>query len=134
MQTIISKHVGFTLQTLIDDDHTLAPPVQHPAVIFHPVTGEKILFVSPGYTKQILGLQAEDSIEVLKYIATCIEKKQSVITHKWQEGDVLIWDNRSLIHRSSTDPTFGKRTLYRIGICDQYKKYLLTPEKKGKKA
>ncbi|GAB1544104.1 hypothetical protein NUACC21_67800 [Scytonema sp. NUACC21] len=94
------------------------PAVKHPAVITHPVTQEKILYMSQGFTTGIVGLKHEENQEILQALFSFIERPEHIHTHTWQEGDILLWDNRTLIHKASTVPKGEKSESYRIGIYD----------------
>ncbi|MEL7405715.1 MAG: TauD/TfdA family dioxygenase [Cyanobacteria bacterium J06558_2] len=94
------------------------PAVRHPAVITHPLTGDKILYASSGFTTGIEGLNYETSQEVLQELLEFIERKEHVHTHTWQDGDLILWENRALNHMASTVPPGEKSVSYRIGIYD----------------
>ncbi|MDP6391219.1 MAG: TauD/TfdA family dioxygenase [Alphaproteobacteria bacterium] len=91
------------------------PPVLHPVVRRHPDTGRKALYVSPGVTERIEGLQAAESDELLKAIFEhCLQDKYRLV-YKWRAGDLVAWDNAAVMHAATTDtldPAKG-RTLWR---------------------
>jgi taurine dioxygenase len=95
-----------------------APPVKHPAIITHPVTRAKILYMSEGFTTGIVGLSYEENQEILQTLFSFIERAEHIYTHTWKEGDILLWDNRYLIHKASTVSKGEKSESYRIGIHD----------------
>jgi len=53
-----------------------------------------------------------------------IEKEENVYTHNWDKGDLIIWDNRPLLHKSSVLAKGELSKSYRIGIYDQYPFYV----------
>jgi taurine dioxygenase len=97
----------------------MVPPLTHPAVIQHPITGRNILYISSGFTAGIEGLKHEENQEVMKKLFAFIEKPEHIHTHPWCQGDILFWDNRSLLHKASETPKGEQSSSYRIGIYDQ---------------
>ncbi|MGD2076362.1 MAG: TauD/TfdA family dioxygenase [Gammaproteobacteria bacterium] len=77
-----------------------APPVAHPAVLEHPATGERVLYGSRGFTVGIEDMPAWQSEELLRSLFDFAEQPQFVRKVFWELGDVIVWDNRFLIHRS----------------------------------
>jgi len=103
---------------LIDEWHEVAPGASHPMAPVHPVTGETILYVSSGFTKRIEGVTHEES-EVLKAELFAIaEQERFRHCQTWSEGDVFLWDNRTLIHHASTVPKGQTSCSYRISLYD----------------
>jgi taurine dioxygenase len=96
----------------------MVPPVAHPAVIEHPVTGKRALYVSSGFTAGIEGLSHEANQEAVKRLFAFIEKPEHIHVHTWHDGDILLWDNRTLIHKASDTPRGEQSASYRIGIYD----------------
>jgi taurine dioxygenase len=116
--------VDKSIQQLIDYMNEIVPLVEHPAVITHPVTGEQALYISSGFTMKIKGMKHEESQEALKALFDFIEKEENVYTHNWDKGDLIIWDNRPLLHKSSVLAKGELSKSYRIGIYDQYPFYV----------
>lgn len=104
------------------------PPVQHPAIITHPVTYEKILYMSPGFTTGIVGLDYETNQNILRELFSFIERDEHIYTHLWKDGDILLWENRTLNHKASTVPEGETSISYRIGIYDGLPFYSLSPD------
>jgi alpha-ketoglutarate-dependent taurine dioxygenase len=75
----------------------------HPVVRVHPLTGERGLFVSPGFTSRILGLSEEESREVLNFLFTHITKPTYTVRFRWAPGSVAFWDNRATSHLGPQD-------------------------------
>jgi taurine dioxygenase len=80
-------------------DKTVAP-VYHPAVITHPVTGAKILFVSSGFTIGVTDAQRNKLHGLRKQLTDFAESGAFTKSVLWEEGDVILWDNRYLLHKS----------------------------------
>jgi taurine dioxygenase len=77
--------------------------IVHPLVRTHPRTGRKCLYYSEGAIREIVGLGAAESEELLGEIQRHILRPEFGYRHKWQVGDVVMWDNCSTIHRASSD-------------------------------
>jgi len=88
---------------------------EHPVVRVHPDTGEKGLFVDPTYTRHIVGLPPDEADAVLAFLHAHMVKEQFTWRHQWRAGDLLIWDNRSTMHRVLNDFT-GRRLMYRVSV------------------
>lgn len=110
--------VDCSLKELLDRIHQMVPPVTHPAVIEHPVTGQKSLYINSGFTVGFVGLTHEENQRRLAELFEYIESPENVYTHSWSEGDLLMWDNRTLNHMSSGVEPGQKSKSYRIGIYD----------------
>ena len=94
---------------------------EHPIVRTHPETGKKILFVNWTYTKEIIGMNKEESNETLKKIFEHQARLDLTCRFSWTENTVCIWDNRSVIHYAIADFYPGKglgyeRVMDRIAI------------------
>src|SRR5262249_49848328 len=85
---------------IIENGRKAFPAPDHPCVITHPVTKRRILYMNEGFTTAINGLPYEDSQAALKEILAFIRQPEHVRIHSWELGDIIIWDNRMLIHRS----------------------------------
>jgi taurine dioxygenase len=79
------------------------PPVTHPVVLTHPITGRKVLYANPGYTVKINELPAAESDALLEYLFAHQLQPKYRYVHRWQEGDVLMWENFGTIHNAVAD-------------------------------
>lgn len=92
------------------------PPVVHPVVRTHPVTGQPILFVSEGFTTRINELDESESADLLQYLFAHATHEQFHLRWQWQEGDVAIWDNRCTQHKALFDYGDAHRIMHRATI------------------
>lgn len=82
----------------------------HPLVRTHPVTGEKALFVNPQFTRRIVGFKKEESDFFLKFLYDHIALGADFQARvKWEEGTVVVWDNRVTAHTAILDWQDGQR-------------------------
>lgn len=87
------------------------PPVTHPVVRPHPITGRKAIFVNDGYTTHVEGMDpAESDALVAELIAHGI-RDEFTYRHRWEVGDLLIWDNSSSQHLAIADYALPQRRL-----------------------
>lgn len=88
---------------LTDEQRRKKPPVSHPMVITHPISGRKILYANPGYTVKIDGMPEKESDELLEFLFAHQLKSEFQYTHQWRVGDVLVWDNLQTLHNAVAD-------------------------------
>lgn len=88
---------------LTEEQKRKTPDREHPAVRTHPYTGRKCLFVNEGYTTEIVGLEPEESRQILSGIFELIPSDALTYRHQWRKGDFLIWDNCAVQHRAILD-------------------------------
>ncbi|HYC48179.1 MAG TPA: TauD/TfdA family dioxygenase [Burkholderiales bacterium] len=89
----------------------LPPDVVHDVVRRHPVTGKKCLYVNEGYTTRIVGLPKAESDALLAELKAHAVQPQFQYTHKWQVGDLLMWDNCAVQHKAVPNYALPQRRL-----------------------
>jgi len=90
----------------------------HPLVIVHPISQEKVLYISPDFLYRIEGLAPRESQALLELLWDHSVRPEYSVRYKWRAGDVAVWDNRSTAHLAPSDifdTEFG-RQLYRITL------------------
>ena len=107
------------VRELIEQWHREAPGAVHPAVITHPFTHQPNLFVSRGFTKTVENMPHEQGQELLAELFDFCEQERFVHHQQWQVGDILFWDNRSMIHHASTVAKAEQSRSYRISLYDE---------------
>ncbi|GGC46492.1 taurine dioxygenase [Siccirubricoccus deserti] len=75
---------------------------EHPVVRSHPVTGEAALFVNPAFTSRILNLPEAESDRLLVIMFAAATAASVSWQHDWQPGDLLLWDNRAVLHTGAS--------------------------------
>ena len=98
-------------QALIDN-----PPVEHPVVCTHPVTGKKLIYVNSLFTLKIKSLNDSESSELLEFLCDHIKKDKYQCRFSWEINSIAFWDNRSVIHKPDNDYWPQLRRMERITI------------------
>jgi taurine dioxygenase len=82
-------------------DNTLIS--EHPLVTIHPETGEKVLYISPGFLKSIVELSTRESRVLLELLWEHAVSSEFTVRFKWEPGSLAFWDNRSTAHVAPQD-------------------------------
>jgi taurine dioxygenase len=86
--------------------------VVHPLVRTHEATDRKAFYFNSNRTDSIIGMQRDESDALLDWIHQHITQAQYRYDHSWRIGDILLWDNRCLIHSVNVDFPVGERRLH----------------------
>ena len=74
------------------------PPVTHPLLYRHPESDEMILFASPRFTIGIADIPEDEGQAILDELFAVLDQTNARLEYQWAEGDVVMWDNRSVLH------------------------------------
>jgi len=91
------------------------PPVLHPVVRTHPVTGNECLYVNDGFTASINELSRQENDYLLPFLRMYIQRPEFVVRWKWKVNAFAIWDNRSTQHYAVNDYT-ADRIMHRATV------------------
>ena len=105
-------------QALIDN-----PPVEHPVIRTHPVTGKKLIYVNSLFTSNIKSLNTAESRELLSFLCEHIRKGEYQCRFRWETNSIAFWDNRSVIHKPDNNYWPQLRRMERITIDDTESPY-----------
>lgn len=86
----------------------------HPIVIRHPVSGDKSLYLGRRLNAYIAGLELEESERLLDEIWSYVDA--AVYQHRWALGDLVLWDNRTTMHRRDAFDPRSRRVMHRTQI------------------
>jgi taurine dioxygenase len=101
---------------LTDEQKAKMPLITHPIVRPHPVTGRKALYAVSGSSYGIVGMPESEAVALLDQLAAHATQPKYVYSLSYRVGDVVLWDNASLLHSATlTDPD-DPRTLWRITV------------------
>ncbi len=93
------------------------PPVGHPVVRTHPDTGAKVLYLG-NHASHIVGWPMADGQVLMRRLLAHATQAPFVYTHRWRQGDLVLWDNRCLVHRALPHEAMGthRRVLHRTVV------------------
>jgi taurine dioxygenase len=100
-------------------DPRQAPGARHPIVRTHPDTQRKCLYLGRRRNAYIVGLPLDESEEILDRLWAHATQAEFVWGHQWKVGDVLIWDNRCLLHRRDPFDSNARRMMHRVQVKGQ---------------
>ena len=100
------------------DDPLTAPGAWHPIVGVHPETGRRFLYLGRRRNAYIEGLAKAESDALLDEIWSHATADALTWYHRWQVGDLLIWDNRCTLHRRNAFDPAARRVMHRTQIKD----------------
>jgi len=94
----VAAQTQYAKPIVVEQDMDGANRALHPLVRTKPETDRKSLFVNPGFTAHIDGFNDDESQALLAFLYQHSIKPQFLYRHRWSEKDLVIWDNRSLMH------------------------------------
>ena len=106
--------VGGT-ETLSDDEWDALPPVEHPIVRRHPNTGRPCLYIGR-HASHIVGEDEQESRALLQRLCEDACRPPRVFVHRWRVGDLVLWDNRCVLHRGLGHPADQPRHMTRTTL------------------
>jgi taurine dioxygenase len=111
-----SRHSERKLMALSDTARAAVPDaVLHPLVRTHPESGRKSIYLNPIRIEGIAGMEERDALSLLDDLLAHATQPQYEYRHQWHEGDMVMWDNRCLLHKANGDYDLSQvRYLYRI--------------------
>jgi len=92
------------------------PPVQHPVISSHPISGRKMVFVNRLFTTAIVGMKEKESRALLEFLYQHCESDEYSCRFQWRENSIAFWDNRSTLHKPINDYFPAHRLMERITI------------------
>ncbi len=95
-----------------DMDFRSVPGPSHPIISTHPETGHNMLFLGRRHGSYVNGLSLEESESLLNELWEHCTQPRFWYEHKWSAGDVVVWDNRAILHRRDPFDSATRRVLY----------------------
>lgn len=112
-----ARHSAAGLATQYQQDTEQAPSAVHPVVRTHDETGELALYVCRAFTEQFDGWSRSDSRALLGHLFEHSVRPEFQARHQWQAGDLVMWDNRSLLHFAVHDHADDEpRLIHRLQV------------------
>lgn len=96
----------------LDADIRTFPGPSHPIISTHPETGRNLLFLGRRHGSYVNGLALEESEALLNELWAHAIQPRFIYEHIWQEGDVVVWDNRATLHKRDAFDSAARRVLY----------------------
>jgi taurine dioxygenase len=98
-----------------------ATGTRHPLVRAHPLNQEPVLYLNVGNMVGIEGWKREEALALIERLADHVESGDFTYRHRWQSGDMMIWDNAGVAHRASAPPQDSLRLMERTSVVgDEY--------------
>jgi taurine dioxygenase len=92
------------------------PNPEHPVIRTHPETGRRSIYVNAAFTKRIVGMNADESTQLLSLLFRQAHLPEYQCRFRWQQHSVAFWDNRSSQHYAVSDYWPMTRTAERVTI------------------
>ena len=106
-----------------DKERAEYPPVRHPLVRRNPVNGREALFLG-AHASHVEGLSVAEGRGFLKELLDHVTQPQFCYRHEWKEGDLIVWDNRCVLHRATPyDTARYKRLMQRTTVSGDHGEY-----------
>lgn len=107
----------FGARELSDELKAANPDVYHPLVRTHPADGRKALWPSTGTVIEVMGMPNPEGLDLVQELVDFTIQDKFVFRHKWQVGDILMWDNRCTLHTGTLyDDTKYIREMHRLWV------------------
>jgi taurine dioxygenase len=114
---MLHRIVGSTAPT--EAERAAMPPVWHPMVRRHPVTGRKSLYISSIYNDAVEGLDDSAASRLIADLTEFAAQPRYMYRHEWEPDDVLMWDNRCTVHAVTPHDPNERRVMHRTTIVGQ---------------
>ena len=115
MHVYQSKYSERKLMGLTDEAKKSVPDaVVHPIVRTHPESGRKAIYINPIRIEEIEGMAEADTLNLLDELLSHATQEKYQYRHKWRLGDLVMWDNRCLLHKANGDYDHSQTRLYRV--------------------
>ena len=108
---------GFVRQGVTPtDDPRASPGAIHPLICTHPDSGRQMLYLGRRRNAYLVGLELAESEALLDELWTYVARPEFAWEHVWKVGDLVIWDNRSTMHRRDPFDDHARRIMHRTQI------------------
>ena len=105
------------IATPTPEERARMPEAVQPLVVAHPVTGRKGLYLNTARMEGIVGMDREEADALVAELMERATDPRYEYRHKWRAGDLVIWDNRTVLHKANGDvPPEERRFLYRVMV------------------
>ena len=114
----VKKAIDRPKFTLTDEQvrEHLAAERLHPFIVFHPVTGKKILYISGPYAVRFDGMTEDESQPLIQFLYQHAQRPEFATRWRWEKGQVAVWDNWACMHFGVQDYAGMRREMYRFEV------------------
>ncbi len=119
LRTMNAVHTAEGLARLYRRDPADAPRAVHPVVRRHEERGDDALYVCQAFTTKFDGWRTAESEGLLDYLFDHSARPDFQARHQWRAGDLVMWDNRSVLHYAVHDHGDARRTINRVQVQGQ---------------
>ena len=109
-------HSAEGLARLYGQDPSDAPRAVHPVVRRHEERGDDALYVCRAFTQRFDGWRRSESEGLLRFLFEHSARPDFQARHRWKAGDLVMWDNRSVLHYAVHDHADDPRTVHRVQV------------------
>lgn len=111
---LAGRTVRHVVTGLAPGDAGAETEAEHPLFLRHPVSGRTALYLStPDRCVAISGLPDDEAAATVRFLHEHSTRDDNVLRHAWSPGDVVVWDNRCVLHRADHDGVVGDRVMHR---------------------
>jgi taurine dioxygenase len=104
---------------MTEEQKRAKPPVDHPIVRTHPETGRKCIYLGD-HAEYILGMAYDEGRALIEQLNAMAVHPDLTYEHRWKPGQLLVWDNRCVMHRATPyDPATERRVVRRCTVLGQ---------------
>ncbi|HWK85811.1 MAG TPA: TauD/TfdA family dioxygenase [Caldimonas sp.] len=103
-------------EPMTDAERREAPPVDHPIVRWHPETRRACLYLGD-HAESIVGMAYDEGRALIEELNAMAVHADLSYEHRWKENELIVWDNRCLMHRATPyDPFMQRRVVRRCTV------------------
>ena len=100
---------------LSEEERKKLPQTIQPLVIVHPENGRRALYMNTAHMERIIGMEDDAAFALIGELMAHATQAKYEYRHVWRDGDMVMWDNRSLMHQANADyDPAEKRFLHRL--------------------
>jgi taurine dioxygenase len=104
---------------MTEEQKRAKPPVDHPIVRTHPETGRKCVYLGD-HAEYIVGMPYDEGRALIEELNAMVIHPDLIYEHRWTAGELLLWDNRCVLHRATAyDPATQRRVVRRCTVLGQ---------------
>ena len=115
IENLVAQHSFAGDAYLTDAEREILAPVEHAIVQRHPATGRRSLFVGR-HARTIVGMDVDVGRRLIDELREHACRPPRIYTHRWSAGDVVVWDNRCVLHRGRPWDMARERVMRRLTI------------------